>query len=70
MKVNLDPEGDLFYVEWGNPEKARSREVEPGIYVLYNSDGEPVAVEVLFLHRRAAFQEWLTVNVPHLAALT
>ena len=68
MKISFDQEGDLLCAEWGNTEGATAREVEKGIYLLYQ-DGEPVALEVLFLHRRRAFKEGLSVEIPQPAGV-
>ena len=69
MKIKFDQEADLLCAEWGNTEGATAKEVEKGVYLLYK-DGEPVAFEVLFLHRRKAFLDGLSVEVPQPVGLT
>ncbi len=67
MHIKIDTEGDLFYAQWGDTQGAKSREIDPGVYMLYK-DGEPVALEVLFLHRRPGFAEGLNLEIPQAAA--
>lgn len=62
MKVRFDQESDLLYAVWGNTEGATAKEVAPGIHLLFNA-GEPVAVEILFLHRRPGFDDKVDFQV-------
>ena len=56
IKTNYDPEADVFHVRFG-PESAQydgSEEVAPGVFVEFDTNGQPIGVEVISVRRRAA----------------
>ena len=54
MKVEFDPAADAAYLEISSAEVETSKELEPGIVADYDSNGQIVGIEVLYLSKRAA----------------
>ena len=55
IRTNYDPEADVLHVAFG-PENARydnAREVAPGVFVEFDADGNPIAVEVISVRHRS-----------------
>ena len=56
IRTSYDPEADVFSVNFG-PAGARSdgsQEVAPGVFVEFDTDGEPIGIEVISVERRAS----------------
>jgi uncharacterized protein YuzE len=56
VTTNHDPESDVLHVMFG-PESARydsAREVAPGVFVEFDSENNPIGIEVISVRRRAA----------------
>jgi uncharacterized protein YuzE len=51
MKVRIDRDADVLWIEWGDPVDSYADEVSKNVYLHYTPQGEPVALEVLFLSR-------------------
>lgn len=47
MKAHYDPEADALAINWGDAPIEESDEVEPGLILDYDKDGNLVGVEVL-----------------------
>jgi uncharacterized protein YuzE len=55
IRTNYDPEADVFLVEFG-PESAKydsSEEVAPGVYVEFDTAGNPIGVEITSVRWRS-----------------
>ena len=55
IRTNYDPEADVLHVAFG-PSGARSdssEEVAPGVFVEFDSDGNPIGIEVISVRRRS-----------------
>ena len=48
MKVSIDRDANLLYVNWGG-DGAIGEEVAPGVILLSNPEGKPVAIEIINL---------------------
>ncbi len=53
MKVSIDRDANLLYINWGG-DGAIGREVAPGVILLSNPEGKPVALEVINLSQRTS----------------
>jgi uncharacterized protein YuzE len=56
IKTNYDPEADVLHVAF-DPESSvydNALEVAPGVFVEFDSDGNPIGVEVVSVRRRGA----------------
>ena len=51
MKVSIDRDANLLYVNWGG-DGAIGEEVAPGVILLSNPEGKPVAIEIINLSQR------------------
>ena len=47
MKAHYDPDTDALALNWSNADIEESDEVEPGIILDYDSNGNVIGVEVL-----------------------
>lgn len=54
MKLEFDPEADAVYLELSPAEVDRSEEIRPGVVVDYDSTGEVVGIEVLYVGKRTS----------------
>ena len=55
IRTNYDPEADVLHVAFG-AETARydnAQEVAPGVFVEFDSQGNPIGVEVISVRHRA-----------------
>jgi uncharacterized protein YuzE len=56
IRTNYDPEADVLHVQFG-PKEARYdgvEEVAPGVFVEFDSEGNPIGLEVISVRKRAA----------------
>jgi uncharacterized protein YuzE len=56
IRTNYDPEADVLHVAFG-PQGARSdtsEEVAPGVFVEFDPNGNPIAIEVISVRRRSS----------------
>ncbi|WP_428533892.1 DUF2283 domain-containing protein [Rhodopila sp.] len=54
IQTNYDPEADVLHVKFG-PKTAKydgSQEVAPGVYVEFDTDGNPIAIEITSVRLR------------------
>lgn len=47
MDAHYDPEVDALAINWGNAPIEESDEVEPGVILDYDKDGNVIGIEVL-----------------------
>ncbi len=52
MKFEFDPQADAVYLELTDAEIEESREIQSGIIVDYDSEGQIVGIEVLYVSKR------------------
>ncbi len=64
LRVKYDRVADALYVRFRDDRIAESEEVEPGIIVDFNEEGEIVGVEVLWFSRRRIDLKRLIVEGP------
>ncbi|MDR2613830.1 MAG: DUF2283 domain-containing protein [Candidatus Accumulibacter sp.] len=52
MKLEFDPQADAAYLEILSAEIATTRQLEPGIVIDYDANGNVVGIEVLSISKR------------------
>ena len=52
MRIKYDDDADALYLRFREDEHARSKEVEAGIIVDYNSEGAILGIEILEASKR------------------
>jgi len=52
MKFEFDPQADAVYLELTEAEVEDSREIQPGIIMDYDAEGQIVGIEVLSVSKR------------------
>ncbi len=53
MKLEFDPEADAAYLELTDSTVEQPREIQPGIIVDYDAEGQIVGIEILSVSKRA-----------------
>lgn len=53
MNITFDPEADAMYVALTEKGVANSEEVESGVILDYDAEGQVVGVELLYLSKRS-----------------
>jgi uncharacterized protein YuzE len=56
IRTNHDPEADVLYVAFG-PSGVRSdtsEEVAPGVFLEFDTSGNPIAIEIINVRRKSA----------------
>ena len=53
MKLEFDAQADAVYLELTNTEVEESKEIQPGIIMDYDAEGQIVGIEVLYVSKRA-----------------
>ena len=53
MMLEFDPEADAAYLELADSTVERSKEIQPGIIVDYDAEGQIVGFEILSVSKRA-----------------
>jgi uncharacterized protein YuzE len=53
MKLEFDPEADAAYLELMDSTVEKSKEIQPGIIVDYDAEGQVVGIEILSVSKRA-----------------
>ncbi len=61
IRTNYDPEADVLHVQFGPKEAVYdgSEEVAPGVFVEFDSEGNPIGMEVISVRKRAAGEKIL-----------
>lgn len=52
MKLEFDPQADAVYLELTAAEVEKSTEIQPGIVLDYDAEGQVVGIEVLYVSQR------------------
>ena len=52
MKLEFDPQTDAAYLELTDAEVEQSREIESGIIMDYDAEGQIVGIEILHVSKR------------------
>ena len=52
MKIEFDPQTDAAYLELTDAEVEQSREIESGIIMDYDAEGQIVGIEILHVSKR------------------
>jgi uncharacterized protein YuzE len=55
VRTNYDPEADVLHVAFG-PQGVRSdtsEELAPGVFLEFDSEGNPISIEVISVRRRS-----------------
>ena len=60
MKVRIDRDADVLWIEWGDLIDSYADEVSKNVYLHYTPQGGPVALEVLFLSNMPEFSSSFT----------
>jgi uncharacterized protein YuzE len=61
IRTNYDPEADVLHVQFG-PKEARydgAEEVAPGVFVEFDSEGNPIGLEVISVRPARRFSSRL-----------
>ena len=53
MKLEFDPQADAVYLELTEAEVEKSTEIQPGIVLDYDAEGQVVGIEVLYVSQRS-----------------
>lgn len=53
MKLEFDPQADAVYLELTGAEVEKSTEIQPGIVLDYDAEGQVVGIEVLYVSQRS-----------------
>lgn len=53
MKLEFDPAADAAYLEIAEGDVETSQEINPGVIVDYDAQGNIVGIEVLYISRRS-----------------
>jgi len=52
MKLEFDPQADAVYLELTDAEAEKSDEIQPGVILDYDAEGQIVGIEVLYISKR------------------
>ncbi len=63
MKAHYDPEVDALAISWGNASIEESDEVEPGVILDYDKDGNVVGIEVLNASKKVKQLDLMKIQV-------
>ena len=66
MKIEYSKGSDALYVYFRQVEVAQSREVQDGVVVDFDADGQLVGIEVLDASARFTVQELVNVSIENL----
>jgi len=63
--ISYDNEADVMYLSFGDPKKAESEEIAPGLFARYNPEtGDLVGVTVVNFLKKTALREGITIITP------
>ena len=63
--ISYDDEADVMYLSFGDPKKAESEEISPGLFARYNPEtGDLVGVTVVNFLKKTALREGITITTP------
>ena len=52
MKLRIDRDADVLWIEWGDTTDSEAQEIGKHIYLYVSASGEPVALEILSVGQR------------------
>ena len=61
--VEYDPQADALYIQFREGEVEETLEVGKNIFVDVDKEGAPLGIEILFVSRQLAPEDWMTVTV-------
>ncbi|MFQ6126010.1 MAG: DUF2283 domain-containing protein [Candidatus Heimdallarchaeota archaeon] len=65
VKISYDNEADVMYLSFGDPKKAESEDIAPGLFARYNPEtGDLVGVTVINFLKKPALREGITITAP------
>jgi len=68
--ISYDNDADVMYLSFGDPKKAESEELAPGLFARYNPEtGDLVGVTIVNFLKKAALSEEITITTPTTTAL-
>jgi len=53
MRLTIDREADALYLNLDDAPAEESREISPGVFLGYNTEGKVVGIEMLYLSKRS-----------------
>jgi uncharacterized protein YuzE len=66
MKIEYSPEADALYVYFKEDYVAKSREIEDGIVIDFDDNGQIIGIEVLDATQRFSLADIVNVNIENL----
>lgn len=63
MKAHYDPEIDALAINWGDESIEESDEIEPGVILDYDKDGNVVGIEVLNASKKIKQLDLMKIQV-------
>lgn len=66
MRIEYSKSADALYVYFKQAEVAKSKEIEEGVVVDFDSDGHLVGIEVLDASLRFSLQDLVNVSIENL----
>jgi len=66
MRIEYSKSADALYVYFKQTEVAKSKEIEEGVVVDFDSDGRLVGIEVLDASLRFSLQDLVNVSIENL----
>ncbi|PIP07848.1 MAG: DUF2283 domain-containing protein [Syntrophobacterales bacterium CG23_combo_of_CG06-09_8_20_14_all_48_27] len=66
MKIEYSKEADALYVYFREDYVAKSKEIEDGVVVDFDKDGQLIGIEVLDVRQRFSLSDIVNVNIENL----
>lgn len=66
MKIEYSKSGDALYVHFKEEYVARSTEIEDGIVLDFDKDGQLIGIEILDVSQRFSLADLVNVNIENL----
>lgn len=66
MKIEYSKEADAIYVYFKETHVAKSKEIEDGVVVDFDADGQLIGIEVLDASQRYSLADIVNVNIENL----
>lgn len=66
MKIEYSKTGDALYVYFKEEYVAKSKEVEDGIVLDFDKDGQLIGIEILDVSQRFSLADLVNVNIENL----
>ena len=63
--ISYDNEVDVMYLSFGDPQKAESEEIAPGLFARYNPEtGDLIGATIINFLKKPALREGITITTP------